>query len=210
MPEYAKCECYACHILLPKPDAYQLTIQRERGRSGPSARFSGRNTSFSTGRSYYTNKDVWLCPSCYAAYHKRQSRQKAQLIAAAAILGVLILVLSVIPQERPSDASSPRSNVGAVASGETQDQTVSFVVVEDTKQNSSPLDEIRQIQSRLAELNYPIGLPDGVWGPRSRTALRLFKAANGLPVDDVWDDATRARLFSGVAARAPLPAAKAQ
>jgi hypothetical protein len=68
-----------------------------------------------------------------------------------------------------------------------------------------PYAQIAHVQSRLAQLGYLVGRPDGVWGRRSRDALRAFKAANGLVVDNFWDDATRATLFSASAAYAPAP-----
>jgi peptidoglycan hydrolase-like protein with peptidoglycan-binding domain len=53
-----------------------------------------------------------------------------------------------------------------------------------------------RVQQRLSDLRYFSGIVDGMWGPRSRTALRDFKMANGLGKDDVWDQRTEAALFS--------------
>ncbi|MGO4389072.1 peptidoglycan-binding protein [Microvirga sp. 2YAF29] len=53
-----------------------------------------------------------------------------------------------------------------------------------------------RIQQRLADLGYFSGIVDGMWGPRSRTALRDFKLANGLARDDVWDERTETTLFT--------------
>jgi hypothetical protein len=69
------------------------------------------------------------------------------------------------------------------------------------------------VQRRLIDLGYLIGPADGIWGPKSRLALRTFKVANGLPANEEWDDITAARLFSPRPARAPMPlspSAKAQ
>ena len=52
------------------------------------------------------------------------------------------------------------------------------------------------VQQRLAELGFFGGPLNGVWTPRSRQALREFKAANGLPRDDQWDEQTKTRLFA--------------
>jgi hypothetical protein len=65
--------------------------------------------------------------------------------------------------------------------------------------------QIAAVQSRLMQLGYPAGGADGVWGQRSRDALRAFKAANGLTINDSWDDASIATLFSVSAAHAPAP-----
>jgi peptidoglycan hydrolase-like protein with peptidoglycan-binding domain len=68
-------------------------------------------------------------------------------------------------------------------------------------------DDIIQVQSRLIDLGYMIGPPDGLWGNKSRQALRAFKAANGVQVDDKWDSEINAKLFSTQAARSPTRAA---
>ena len=68
-------------------------------------------------------------------------------------------------------------------------------------------DDIIQVQSRLIDLGYMIGPPDGLWGNKSRQALRAFKAANGVRVDDKWDSEISAKLFSTKAARSPTRAA---
>jgi peptidoglycan hydrolase-like protein with peptidoglycan-binding domain len=66
-------------------------------------------------------------------------------------------------------------------------------------------------QKRLGQLGYFRGPINGTWGPQSRSALRSFKAANGLPNDDALDPATAAQLHSRSAARntafARMPAA---
>jgi peptidoglycan hydrolase-like protein with peptidoglycan-binding domain len=46
--------------------------------------------------------------------------------------------------------------------------------------NSPAPDDIMQVQSRLIDLRYMIGPPDGLWGNKSRQALRAFKADNGI------------------------------
>jgi hypothetical protein len=56
-------------------------------------------------------------------------------------------------------------------------------------------------QRRLGELGYFRAPSNGAWGPQSRSALRSFKVANGLPNDDALDQTTAARLFSASAAR---------
>lgn len=50
------------------------------------------------------------------------------------------------------------------------------------------------IQARLSELGYYRYQPEGIWGLVSRSALQDFKAANGLPADDVWDGRVEASL----------------
>jgi peptidoglycan hydrolase-like protein with peptidoglycan-binding domain len=69
--------------------------------------------------------------------------------------------------------------------------------------------DIKKAQSRLIELGYLNGPADGVWGNKSRMALRAFKAANALTADDKWDALVNERIYSMQAARAPLPLAGA-
>jgi peptidoglycan hydrolase-like protein with peptidoglycan-binding domain len=75
------------------------------------------------------------------------------------------------------------------------------------KQDVPSPKETISVQNRLIELGYLAGTADGAWGPRSRTALRAFKVANGLAADDTWDKLASERLFSAAAARAPAPTA---
>src|SRR5712692_4364795 len=89
MTTYATCECYGCYVRLPKPQAHRVTIERAKGRSGGSIRFSKKSTSYSTGRTYYAKQDVWLCDPCYASYRRTQSVQGAMSVA---ILGAIALV----------------------------------------------------------------------------------------------------------------------
>jgi peptidoglycan hydrolase-like protein with peptidoglycan-binding domain len=54
-----------------------------------------------------------------------------------------------------------------------------------------------QVQVRLIDLGYMIGPPDGLWGNKSRQALRAFKAANGIQTDDKWDSEISAKFDAG-------------
>jgi hypothetical protein len=53
-----------------------------------------------------------------------------------------------------------------------------------------------KVQDRLRVLGYFVGQPNGIWGPRSRSALREFRRKNGLGTDDRWDVDTQAALLS--------------
>jgi peptidoglycan hydrolase-like protein with peptidoglycan-binding domain len=57
------------------------------------------------------------------------------------------------------------------------------------------LDAAAQVQRRLQERAFFHGLIDGVWGKRSRIALRDFKIRNGLGADDRWDLQTQLAVF---------------
>jgi hypothetical protein len=57
------------------------------------------------------------------------------------------------------------------------------------------LDAAAQVQRRLQERAFFHGLVDGVWGKRSRIALRDFRIRNGLGADDRWDLQTQLAVF---------------
>ena len=60
----------------------------------------------------------------------------------------------------------------------------------------------QRIQQRLTELGYYTARGDGAWGIASRSALRNFKVANGLPDDDEWNAMAETVLFDEQAVRA--------
>lgn len=57
------------------------------------------------------------------------------------------------------------------------------------------LEAAAKVQRRLQERAFFHGLIDGVWGKRSRIALRDFKIRNGLGADDRWDLQTQLAVF---------------
>ena len=53
------------------------------------------------------------------------------------------------------------------------------------------------VQERLKRLGYYTGAVDGLWGPKSRDALRMFKSSQGdLGYDSAWDLETQEALMS--------------
>lgn len=44
--------------------------------------------------------------------------------------------------------------------------------------------QIRQIQTALSKAGFDAGSPDGIWGPKSRTALRDFQKNEGMRAND--------------------------
>jgi hypothetical protein len=207
MAQYATCECYHCHIRLPKPNAYCVTIERESGRSSGSFRFYRRSSSYSTGRTYYRKRDIWLCGSCYLQ-HKKQQRLNS--LASFVVIGLLVVGgIWLFGSNNTSQPTSQQASNISVTQPPTSEQ-VNQTALYQGQPNSTdirPSSTTLQIQSRLIQLGYLAGPPDGVWGPRSQKALRAFKAANGLDLNDSWDDAMNAALFSPNAAYAPAPPA---
>jgi hypothetical protein len=57
-------------------------------------------------------------------------------------------------------------------------------------------DDATRIQRYLIAAGFLHGVADGVWGPRSRMALRDFRLANGLGLDDALDGWVQRTLFT--------------
>ena len=87
------------------------------------------------------------------------------------------------------------------------DPTAVVAPLQSTNKSNPPPGNIMEAQNRLIELGFLAGPADGVWGTKSRMALRAFKIANALTADDKWDDLVSSRLYSTKAARSPLPLA---
>jgi ATP-dependent DNA helicase RecQ len=159
----------------------------------------------------YVSKVFGLQPSPEHETGHRQSeighRQSAIGISAfmggAAILA--IVMLAVYFQGKSTDAAKPQ----AVADSSAHtDRTAAVVApLQGANKLNPPPDDIVAAQNRLIELRFLAGPSDGVWGTKSRMALRAFKIANGLTADDKWDDLVSGRLYSNQAARSPLPLA---
>lgn len=73
--------------------------------------------------------------------------------------------------------------------------------------NANERERVRRIQQLLAGKGFDVGVPDGVLGPRTRSAIEAYQAANGRqPTGDIDDDLFS--LLSGLSNIAPagLPA----
>jgi peptidoglycan hydrolase-like protein with peptidoglycan-binding domain len=98
----------------------------------------------------------------------------AAFIGGAAILS--IVMLAIFFQGKSTDAT--KSSIHA-------DQTAVAAPLQGTNKLNPPPSDILAAQTRLIELGFLKGPADGVWGGKSRTALRAFKVANGLAADEV-------------------------
>jgi peptidoglycan hydrolase-like protein with peptidoglycan-binding domain len=65
------------------------------------------------------------------------------------------------------------------------------------------VEDAKRVQRRLTDLGFLFATANGTWGPRSRQALRDFRATRGLGHSDTWDEKVQQALFSPAAARAP-------
>jgi hypothetical protein len=209
MAQYATCECYYCHIRLPKPDAYHVTIERETGHSSGSFRFysKSRSSSYSTGRTYYAKRDIWLCGNCYLQYKKQQ---RLNALASFVVAGLFVVggiwIFGSNNTSQPPSQKTAGISANQPSVSEPTDQKALYQGQQNSTDTRPPAATL-QIQSRLVQLGYLAGPPDGIWGAKSQKALRAFKAANALDPNDSWDDATSAALFSPGAAYAPAPPA---
>jgi putative peptidoglycan binding protein len=181
-------------------------IEVQKSRSGGSFRFGSRSSSYSAGRMYYLSKEVWLCADCYAKSAPSRNRKKL-----AAIGGVLACVIAV---PMVSGSNRDQGTIKNALSAQTTSSIPSsatanlFRAEEPAKQPTAPTSkDIMTIQTRFIELGYLGGSADGLWGSKSRAALRAFKSAQGFDSDEVWSDTVRQRLFAKNAVRAHAPIA---
>jgi peptidoglycan hydrolase-like protein with peptidoglycan-binding domain len=63
-----------------------------------------------------------------------------------------------------------------------------------TKVSTHPCSDISWVQKRLSELGYDPGPADGVWGAKSRKALKAFQTAEGLEATGELDEQTCKKL----------------
>ena len=120
----------------------------------------------------------------------RARRFMRNMGVAAAVIGSLAIVALKSGSQNANSPGTPDAQQGTETS-------TSIVVPDDTI----------AVQGRLIDLGYMTGTPDGLWGNKSRQALRAFKAANGIQVDDKWGSEISAKLFSTEAIRSPTKAA---
>ncbi len=60
-------------------------------------------------------------------------------------------------------------------------------------------DAVEQLQTRLVELGYAMGTPNGIYGSATTASIKLFQAQNGLEESGVADVYTQAVLYSSFA-----------
>jgi len=218
---------------MPKPELHRETIEIRSGRSSGGVGIGLRGLRFYSGRTYYRKKEIWLCHDCYLARSRPwwsrpapapaaaptapvgeskylaaleremgKSERGSTALIAAVIGGVAILLIVMLPIlfGKSTDAAKPQAVADSSA-------TAVAAPLQGTNKLNPPPSDILAAQNRLIELGFLKGPADGVWGTKSRTALRAFKIANGFTADDRWDDSVSGRLYSTQAARSPLPLA---
>src|SRR5262249_6018866 len=109
----------------------------------------------------------------------------------------------VVAPERPSDAGEPLPlliTLGRAAPEDSDRDT--GLSLRTPALALLRADVALRVQRRLNDLGYTITPLDGTWATMSRGALRRFKKANGLLVNDAFDAETVTRLFSTAAVTA--------
>jgi hypothetical protein len=207
MSECGMCECYKCSQRVRKAGAHRDTIEIESGRSSGGVGIGLRGLRlYST---YYRKKEIWLCHDCYLArsrpwWSRRPAPAPAPAPAAPAGESKYLAAL-----EREMGGAARQSERSAAVGNSTDhaDRTAVVAPLQDASKLNPPPSVIMTAQNRLIELGFLAGPADGVWGTKSRAALRAFKIANGLASDDKWDALVSGRLYSTQAVRSPLPLA---
>ncbi|NQY50021.1 MAG: lytic murein transglycosylase [Colwellia sp.] len=74
-------------------------------------------------------------------------------------------------------------SVGILANKLVGAKDIEFFQKEQTKVKPYSVAEMRNLQSQLNSLAFETGEPDGIWGPKSRHAIRLFQLQNQLIAD---------------------------
>jgi hypothetical protein len=143
-------------------------------------------------------------PEAAAAYRPGTKRVVWTWIGTAALIAAG-LTLIVAANGRSIDWRGYWSDVGSPASIRSNTslrraQASPGPEAGNSREHRGVLDLLRiedatRVQRRLADLGFFLGTPNGIFGPRSRHALREFKSANGLVPDDRWDANIQARLF---------------
>jgi membrane-bound lytic murein transglycosylase B len=74
-------------------------------------------------------------------------------------------------------------SVGALANKLVGAKGIEFAANEQSKVKPYSVAELKNLQSQLNTLGFETGEPDGIWGPKSRQAIRLFQLQHQLIAD---------------------------
>ena len=96
----------------------------------------------------------------------------------------------IIPTETPAPSTTPTLDATLAPTAPPFERQLSLASPNLTG------DDVLLLQERLAELGYEVGTPDGVFGPMTDGAVRLFQQGNDLAVDGIVGALTWEALFS--------------
>jgi len=74
-------------------------------------------------------------------------------------------------------------SVGLLANKLVGAKGLEFLQKEQTKEKPFSVAQMKSLQSQLNSLGFETGKPDGIWGPKSRQAIRSFQLKNQLVAD---------------------------
>jgi membrane-bound lytic murein transglycosylase B len=82
-------------------------------------------------------------------------------------------------------------SVGLLANKLIGAEGITFERQSKKKQNQFSIAEMKALQQQLNQLGFVSGEPDGIWGPKSRKAIKQFQLkenliADGYPNEDVF------------------------
>ena len=110
-------------------------------------------------------------------------------------------------REKPDDFPAPLALPGpTVRAAEEKVDSTSAPTLPTPQIELEKIEDAKRVQQRLIELGFLFGVADGIWGPRSRQALRNFWGAQGMESNDSWDSQVQERLFSTSAMPSPVGA----
>lgn len=107
-------ECHECHQVLPKNRLFQQSISivsgvssgaswsssptnssNAKGNWQPSRISAGRRRGYSSGRTYYKTKNIWLCLSCNEKFLTQLERDRQLFINILIAVAVVIVICLV-------------------------------------------------------------------------------------------------------------------
>jgi peptidoglycan hydrolase-like protein with peptidoglycan-binding domain len=125
---------------------------------------------------------------------------KQVAIVAASLLALFFAILAAAGVFSSGKAAAPPVTTPTVpppATTSTSTPTVTTPTVQAPQQTLSPGDtgsQVKDLQRALASLGYPVGKPDGDYGPATQIAVEKFQVAKGLAEDGVVGQQTLAAL----------------
>jgi Putative peptidoglycan binding domain len=139
----------------------------------------------------------WTRPVAAVVGLGRASRRRSRSIVVALAGGVVLLVVlaaaGIFSSSASKRAKPPLPETSTVARTQTAAATTTKAAPASPSATLKPGDsgaEVRSLQRALAYLGFPVGSPDGVYGPATRSALARFQRSRGLTADGVLGPVT--------------------
>jgi hypothetical protein len=116
-------------------------------------------------------------------------------IVAAAVLAVFfgILAAAGVFSSSPKASAPPITTITTLTQPTTATSQVTTPTATPPTTTLKPGDtgaQVKALQESLNALNFPVGKPDGFYGPKTQSALEQFQSSKGLATDGVLGPAT--------------------